>query len=127
VYCGFVATLKENEGKVTMITEDTDKGVRVVFAAVSKDNVKAAQAIADKAYVMMAGPNHCAVTKAKMAAGSCGDCKSGLDAFAETEVTIEKNDTGATTLVKIQKKEQLEKLHAFFAGLKPTAETKTQG
>ena len=125
-FCGFVASLKENQGKVTMTTVEGNDGVTVIFASVSGENVEAAHAIASQAYLLMAGPSHCEVTKAKMANGSCDGCKMGLDAFAKAEITLEKNETGAKALVKTADKAQLEKLHAFFAGLKPV-EAKTEG
>jgi hypothetical protein len=128
-YCGFVDALKANHGKVTMTTVESEKGVMVVFAANSKDDVQAAQAVANKAYAMMAGTSsHCAVTKAKTAsmAQNCDGCKNGLEAFANTEVDFKTTNQGATAKVKVSDKAQLEKLHAFFEGLKP-ADAKVEG
>jgi hypothetical protein len=124
-YCGFVAALKANEGKVTMQTVDTPEGITVVFAAVG-ENAAAAQEVANKAYAMMAGPSQCSYTRDAMAKSSCDGCKAGLAAFAKADVSMQESETGATALVKTKDKEQIKKLHAFFAEVR-TSEAKTEG
>jgi hypothetical protein len=124
-FCNFMTEYKASHEKVTLSTVDTEDGVTVVFAAVSKDDVVAAQTMATKAFAMMNMVPHCEVAKAEMAEKSCDGCKKGLEAFSNTKVTLENTESGAQALVKVEKKEQIEKLRSFFAGL--GQEEKTQG
>jgi hypothetical protein len=127
VYCDFVTELKANSDKVTVVTTESKSGVIVVFAAVSEDDVEAAQAVASKAYSMMATPIHCSMSRAKMAEKSCDGCKAGLDAFAGAEISFEESEMGAKTTVTAENKEQIEKLQAFFKGLQPEEEEAPKG
>ena len=124
-FCNFMTEYKASHEKVTLSTVDTEDGVTVVFAAVSKDDVVAAQTMATKAFAMMSMVPHCEMAKAEMAEKACDGCKKGMDAFSNTQVTLENTESGAQALVKVEKKEQIEKLRSFFAGL--GQEEKTQG
>lgn len=120
--CNFASEVKANATKVKVTTVDTDHGMTVVFAALSPNDVAAAQAVADKAYSMMSAPAQCAYAREKMASGSCPDCKHCVGAFADAEVSMEKTDTGASATVTAKDKKELAEIHTFFASLIETGD-----
>jgi len=116
-YCGFMTDLNTKADQVKFSTKETKSGVVVMFTAVHKQDVAAAKAMAVKAYDMMSKPAACAVTKAKMAEASCAGCKTGLDAFANSTVTMEETKDGSKALVSTDDEKTVEKLHTFFRAL----------
>jgi len=124
VYCDFVIELKASKETVTVTTVETENGVCLVFASVTEDGVETAQVVATKAYSMMNSPAHCDVSRAKMADASCGGCKAGLSAFANAEVTMEKTDSGAETMILVKDEKQAEQVKAFFAAFQNTEPAK---
>lgn len=125
-YCCLVADLKASKGKFTVSTVESKDGITVVFAAVNHHAVEATQAMANRAFKLMSAPAHCSYTRAKMAEGSCHDCKESLGAFADAEVSFENTKNGALTKVVTADKKEMQKLHKFFATFN-TEETKTEG
>jgi len=116
-YCDLIQNLHANAGKVKLSAQETDEGVVIVFAAVSKGDVETAHAVAAKAYDMMSKPAACAVTKAKMASTSCDGCQKGLDAFAKSKVTMEETADGNKAMVSAKDEKTVEQIHAFFRNL----------
>jgi len=127
-FCGFRSDLGASAGHVNFSAIDTRDGVIVVFAAASKEDVTAAQALAAKAYAMMSGgPAQCEVTKAKMADKNCVGCKAGLDAFTNADVKMENTEEGARAVVVSTDKNNVAKLHAFFQNLQVSEKTDVKG
>jgi heterodisulfide reductase subunit A-like polyferredoxin len=127
-FCGFRSDLGASAGHVNFSTIDTRDGVIVVFAAASKEDVTAAQALAAKAYAMMSGgAAQCEVTKAKMADKNCVGCKAGLDAFTNADVKMENTEEGARAVVVSTDKNSVAKLHAFFQNLQVSEKTDVKG
>lgn len=123
-FCNMVAQLRAQKGKVTFTTVEGKDGVTMVFAAVSKDDVPQAQAMANATYSMINAPAHCSYAAAAMAEKECQDCKKSAEAFSNAAITLENTTTGAQTLVKPANKEQIAKLQAFLQSL--VAEVNTQ-
>ena len=114
-YCAFTTELKKNAETVVVSTVPGKSGVTVVFAAVTSDDVSAAQSVAAKAYSMMNAPAHCAYTRAEMAKQSCDGCADGLGAFADAEITLENTKNGAMTVITSKNEKQVGELQVFFA------------
>jgi hypothetical protein len=126
VYCCFVNDLKANAEKVQFTVVDGKDGVQFVFAAVTKDDVVTAQALASKGYALMSTPAHCDMAKAKMAGSDCGGCKQGAEAFSGSEILFKNTKDGAVATVKTKDKAKVEKIHAFASALLPAKEMSPQ-
>jgi hypothetical protein len=124
-FCNLATEIRAQKGKVTFSTVENKDGVVLVFAAVSKDDVVAAQAIANKTYALMNAPAHCSYSQAQMAEKSCQDCKEGMDVISHAAITVENTKQGAKALVKPAKAEEMAKLEAFIQNLEK--EVKTEG
>ncbi len=120
-YCNLIRELHANAEHVKLSAQETENGVVVVFAAINKDDVAQAHAVAAKAYDMMSKPAACTVTKAKMASTTCDGCKKGLDAFANSKVTMEETANGDKAMVSADDEQTVEQLHAFFRNLQAHA------
>ena len=124
-FCNLATEIRNQKGKVTFSTVENKDGVVLVFAAVSNDDVVAAQAIANKAYALMNAPAHCTYTQAQMAEKSCQDCKDGMEVISHASISVENTKQGATALVKPAKPEEMAKLQGFIQNLEK--EGKTEG
>ena len=124
-FCNLATEIRAQKGKVTFSTVENKDGVVLVFAAVSKEDVPAAQAIANKAYALMNAPAHCSYTMSQMAEKSCQDCKDGMDVISHAAITVENNKQGAKAMVKPAKADEMVKLQAFIQNLEK--EVKTEG
>jgi hypothetical protein len=124
-FCTLATEIRAQKGKVTFSTVENKDGVVLVFSAVSKEDVPAAQAIANKAYALMNAPAHCTYTQAQMAEKSCQDCKDGMEVITHAAITVENTKAGANAMVKPAKAEQMQKLQAFIQNLEK--EVKTEG
>ena len=116
-YRDLIHEIHANAGKVKLSAEETENGVVVVFAAVSKDNVDQAHAVAAKAYDLMRKPAACAATKAEMASNSCDGCKKGLDALAKSTVTMEETADGNKAMVSAEDEQTVAEIQNFFRNL----------
>ena len=124
-FCNLATEIRAQKGKVTFSTVENKDGVVLVFAAVSKDDVVAAQAIANKTYALMNAPAHCTYTQAQMADKSCQGCKEGMVVISHAAITVENTKQGAKALLKPAKAEEMVKLQAFIQNLEK--EVKTEG
>jgi hypothetical protein len=124
-FCNLATEIRAQKGKVTFSTVENKDGVVLVFAAVSKnkDDVVAAQAIANKAYALMNAPAHCSYTSAQMADKSCQDCKEGMDVIQHASISVENTKQGAKAMVKPAKVEEMAKLEAFIQNLQKEVNT----
>ena len=116
-FCHLAGEIRAQKGKVTYSTVQGKEGFTMVFAAVSQDDVVAAQAMANKAYALLNKPAHCSYSSAQMADKSCEGCKEGLVVISHAAITLENTKKGAEALVKPAKPEEMEKLQAFFQSL----------
>jgi hypothetical protein len=124
-FCNLATEIRAQKGKVTFSTVENKDGVVLVFAAVSKDDVVAAQAIANKTYALMNAPAHCSYSQAQMAEKSCQDCKEGMEVISHAAITVENTKQGAKALVKPAKAEEMAKLEVFIQNFEK--EVKTEG
>jgi len=127
-FCNLATEIRSQKGKVTFTTVENKDGMVLVFAAVSsknKDDVVAAQAIANKAYALMNAPAHCSYTSAQMAEKSCQDCKEGMEVIQHASISVENTKQGAKAMVKPAKAEEMAKLQAFIANLEKEVKTES--
>jgi len=126
-FCNLATQIRAQKGKVTFSTVENKDGVVLVFAAASKnkEDVVAAQAIANQAYALMNAPAHCTYTSAQMADKSCEDCKHGMEVIQHASISVENTKQGAKAMVKPAKAEEMAKLEAFIANLEKEVKTES--
>jgi hypothetical protein len=122
-FCNLATEIRAQKGKVTFSTVENKDGVVLVFAAVSKEDVVTAQAIANKAYALMNAPAHCTYTQAQMTEKSCQDCKEGMEVITHASISVENTKKGAKAMVKPAKAEEMAKLEAFIQNLQKEVNT----
>ena len=127
-FCNLATEIRAQKGKVTFTTVENKDGMVLVFAAVakdSKDDVVAAQAIANKTYALMNAPAHCTYTQAQMADKSCEGCKEGMEVISHATLKVENTKQGAKATLKPAKAEEMAKLQAFIQNLEKEVKTES--